>query len=211
MTEVEVSDFMHSQLDEFGVQPAWELINCPTINAGPESPIGHVGPTELRISPGHIVHFDFGVLQDEYCSDIQHVVYFQRPDENVPPPEVQYGFATVREAIQRAFDAMKPGVAGKDIDRITRRTVVNAGYPEYPYGTGHQLGRVVHDGAGILAPEWERYGDTPNYPLETGQVYTIEPGLAVLGYGYIGIEEDVLVTANGAQYLGEPQTELIIK
>ena len=76
MTEKDVSDFMHSQLDEFGLQPAWELINCPTVNTGPDSPIGHVGPTDLQISPGHIVHFDFGVLQDDYCSDIQRVVYF---------------------------------------------------------------------------------------------------------------------------------------
>ena len=211
MTEEQVSDFMHSQLEDFSVQPAWELINCPTINTGPDSQIGHVGPTELKISPGHIVHFDFGVLQDEYCSDIQRVVYFLRPDEKAPPPEVQHGFDTVREAIQRAFEAIKPGVTGKYIDQLARQTVTNAGYPEYPYGTGHQLGRVVHDGAGMFGPVWERYGDTPNYLLEAGQVYTIEPGLAVSRYGYIGIEEDVLVTTSGAEYLGHPQMELIIK
>jgi Xaa-Pro aminopeptidase len=211
MTEKEVSDYMHAQLDKFGVPPAWELINCPTVNAGPESSIGHVGPTELKISPGHIVHFDFGVSQDDYCSDIQRVVYFLRPEEKASPPEVQHGFKTVREAIQCALAAMKPGVTGKYIDQIARQTIINAGYPEFPYGTGHQVGRVVHDGAGMLGPEWERYGDTPNYPLEAGQVYTIEPGLAVPGYGYIGIEEDVLVTASGAEYLGDPQTELTIK
>ena len=211
MTELHVSDFMHSRLAEFHLQPAWELINCPTVNTGPDSAIGHVGPTDLKISPGHIVHFDFGVLQDDYCSDIQRVVYFLRPDEKRAPAEVQHGFDTVREAIQRAFNAMKPGVTGKYIDQIARQTVINAGYPEYPYGTGHQVGRVVHDGAAMLGPEWERYGDTPNYLLEAGQVYTIEPGLAVPGYGYIGVEEDVLVTATGAEYLGEPQTELIIR
>jgi Xaa-Pro aminopeptidase len=211
MTEVQVSDFMHSQLVEFDVAPAWELINCPTVNTGPDSPIGHVGPTELKISPGHIVHFDFGVLQDEYCSDIQRVVYFLRPDEKAPPSEVQHGFNTVREAIQRAFKAMKPGVTGKYIDQLARQTVIDGGYKEYPYGTGHQVGRVVHDGAGMLGPAWERYGDTPNYLLEAGQVYTIEPGLAVPGFGYIGIEEDVLVTTSGAEYLGDPQMELMIK
>lgn len=211
MTERDVSEYMHTLLDEFHVKPAWEFLNCPMVNTGPDSAIGHVGPTDLKISPGHIVHFDFGVLQEDYCSDIQRVVYFLRPSEKTPPPEVQFGFNTVRQAIQRAFKAIRPGVDGKTIDHIARQTVIEAGYPEYPYGTGHQVGRVVHDGAGMLGPAWERYGDTPNYPLEAGQVYTLEPGLVVPGYGYIGLEEDVLVTANGAKYLGAPQTELIIK
>lgn len=211
MTEREVSEFMHAQLEESGVQPAWDWLNCPTVNTGPESAIGHVGPTELKIAPGHIVHFDFGVLQDEYCSDIQRVVYFLHPGEKTPPPEVKHGFDTIRKAIQDAVDAIKPGVTGKTIDQIARRTIIEAGYPEYPYGTGHQMGRLVHDGAGILGPDWERYGNTPNYLLEAGQVYTIEPGLAVAGYGYIGIEEDVMVTSIGAEYLGSPQSELIVK
>ncbi len=209
MTEKDVSDFMHAQLDESGTQPAWELINCPTVNAGPDSPIGHVGPTDIKIAPGHLVHFDFGVKQDDYCSDIQRVVYFFRPGEHTPPPEVQRGFDTVRQSIENALAAMKPGVPGKMVDQAARQTILDAGYPEYPYATGHQVGRVVHDGAAILGPEWERYGDTPNYLLEPGQVYTIEPGLAVPGYGYLGLEEDVSVTADGARYLGEPQSELI--
>ncbi len=211
MSEIEISEYMHSLLKENNVQPAWEWINCPTVNTGPDSAIGHVGPTELKIAAGHIVHFDFGVRQDDYCSDIQRVVYFLRPGEKAPPPEVQRGFTTIRQAIQRSMDAMRPGVTGKSIDHVARQTVIEAGYTEYLYGTGHQVGRVVHDGAGMLGPEWERYGDTPNYPLEIGQVYTIEPGLAIPGYGYIGLEEDVLVTDHGAEYLGEPQQELILK
>jgi Xaa-Pro aminopeptidase len=211
MTEKDVSDFMHSQLANLRLQPAWELINCPTVNTGPESSIGHIGPTELVISPGHIVHLDFGVMQDDYCSDIQRVVYFRHPGENNPPREVQRGFDTVRNAIECALKAMKPGVAGKEVDRIARQTIINAGYPEFPYATGHQVGRVVHDGAAILGPEWERYGDTPNYLLEPGQVYTIEPGLAVPGHGYLGLEEDVLITDTGAEYLSDPETELILK
>jgi Xaa-Pro aminopeptidase len=211
MTEVQVSEYMHSLLKEFGVEPAWEYINCPTVNAGPESSVGHVGPTQLEIRPGHIVHFDFGVIQDDYCSDIQRVVYFLRPDESKPPHEVQHGFDVVGEAIQLAVHAMKPGVTGNAIDCIARQLIVDAGYPEYLYATGHQLGRIVHDGAGILGPEWDRYGDTPNYLLEAGQVYTVEPGLNVPGFGYIGLEEDVLVTSDGAEYLSVPQKVLIVK
>jgi Xaa-Pro aminopeptidase len=211
MSEIEVSDFMHRQVEILQVKPAWEAINCPTVNAGPESAIGHIGPTDLTISPGQIVHFDFGVSQDGYCSDIQRVMYFLQPGEQTPPDEVVHGFKTIRTAIEQARKSMKPGVIGKNIDQIARQVVIDAGYSEYPYATGHQLGRLVHDGAGLLGPEWERYGDTPNYLLEAGQVYTLEPGLVVEGFGYIGLEEDVVVTADGAEYLGDPQTEITIK
>ena len=211
MTETQVSDFMHAQLNEFNVQAAWEFDGCPIVNAGPESPLGHVGPGELKIEGGQILHIDFGVKQDEYCSDIQRVAYFLAPGESHPPEPVQRGFETILRAIQAAVAVMKPGIRGRDVDAIARGMVTGAGYEEYKHATGHQLGRLAHDGAGILGPVWERYGNTPNYPLEAGHVYTVEPGLIVPGYGYIGLEEDVLVTETGAEFLGEPQVELILK
>ena len=93
---------------------------------------------------------------------------------------------------------------------VIATAITDAGYPEFLYATGHHLGRACHDGGGLLGPEWERYGDTPNRPLEAGHVYTVEPGLFVEGYGYMGLEEDVLVTDEGTVYLGAPQSELIL-
>ncbi len=208
--EREVGRYMHDQVDALGLETSWERAACPAVNSGPDTPVGHAGPTEIKIEPGHMVHFDFGIKQDEYCSDIQRVLYVLRPGESEAPEAVQRGFETIVRAIQAAVAAMKPGVTGKEIDAVARKIVTDAGYPEFQYATGHHLGRACHDGGGVLGPLWERYGDTPNYPLEAGHVYTVEPGLFVEGYGYMGLEEDVLVTEEGTIFLGEPQTELIL-
>jgi Xaa-Pro aminopeptidase len=210
MTEIEIGDYMQAQLDELGVGSAWHDGHCPTVNAGPDSPVGHVGRTEQTIERGQLLHFDFGVKQNDYCSDIQRVVYLLAHGETQPPEPVQRGFDTVARAVQAAVDAMGPGVTGKDVDDAARGVITGAGYPEYKYATGHHLGRLAHDGGGILGPTWERYGDSPFQVLEAGQVFTVEPGLAVPGYGYIGLEEDVLVTESGAEYLGPPQRELVL-
>ena len=210
MTEIEVAAKMHAQVTEADAGFAWPSESNPAVNSGPESPVGHSGPTDIQVQPGHIVHFDFGVKVDDYCSDIQRVCYMLREGETSAPPEVLRGFETIRKAIEDARAAIKPGVTGGEIDTIARKIVTSAGYPEFPYALGHQLGRVAHDGGALLGPRWEKYGESPNLKLEIGQVFTIEPGLAVPSYGYIGLEEDVIITEDGAKYLGEPQTELVL-
>ena len=211
LTEKQVSQFMHTQILEMGVTEAWDYEICPAVNSGPESQVGHAGPTGITLERGHLVHFDFGVKQDEYCSDIQRMVYLLKPDETTAPDPVEHAFQTVLHAVQSAIDAMRPGRLGSEIDYIARRVVTHAGYPEYMFGTGHGLGRAAHDGGGMLGPHWEKYGNLPNQRLEPGQVYTVEPGVAVPGYGYVGLEEDVLVTQAGAELLSAGQTELILK
>lgn len=211
LTERQVAAFMHDQLADRGIGAAWSYDGCPIVNAGPDSPVGHGQPSERPIEAGQILHIDFGVKQDGYCSDIQRVAYFLAPGEARPPEVVQHGFDTVVRAIQAVANVMRPGLLGKEADAAARAVIKEAGYPEFAYATGHQLGRLAHDGGALMGPEWDRYGDSPRRPLETGQVYTIEPGLAVPGYGYIGIEEDVLVTEDGVEFLGEPQTTLIVR
>jgi Xaa-Pro aminopeptidase len=210
MTEIEVGAYMHKLANEYGVGLAWPAENCPAVNSGPNSPVGHNGPTDIKIERGHIIHFDFGVKYEDYCSDIQHVCYVLREGETEAPLEIQRGFITLRTAVEKSREAMKVGVTGNAIDTISREIVTDSGYPEYPYALGHQLGRVAHDGGALLGPLWEKYGDSPNQKLEVGQVFTIEPGLAIPGYGYLGLEEDVVITEKGAEYIGEPQREIIL-
>ena len=76
------------------------------------------------------------------------------------------------------------------------------------HALGHQLGRSAHDGGTTLAPRWDRYGSAPFGIVEAGNVFTLEYGTAVPGRGYIGLEEDVLVTDDGIEWLSTPQREL---
>jgi Xaa-Pro aminopeptidase len=210
MTEIEIGEYMHELARKYNVGLAWPAENCPAVNSGPNSSVGHNGPTNIKVERGHIIHFDFGVKYEDYCSDIQRLVYVLREGETEAPHEVQRGFITIRTAIEKSREAMKPGVTGNSIDVIAREIVTDAGYPEYRHALGHQLGRVAHDGGALLGPMWEKYGDDPHKPLEAGQIFTIEPGLAVPTYGYVALEEDVVMTEKGAEYIGEPQRELIL-
>jgi len=210
LTEIEVANYMHQLMKEYGVGFAWPRENNPAVNSGPDKVVGHNGPSEIKIERGHIIHFDFGVKYEDYCSDIQRVAYVLREGETEAPIEVQRGFITIRTAIEKSREAMKTGATGNSIDTISREIVTDSGYPEYKYALGHQLGRVAHDGGALLGPLWEKYGDSPNQLLENGQVYTLEPGLAAPNYGYIGLEEDVVLTEEGALYIGDPQREIVL-
>ena len=208
LTEIEVAAFMQERVKSRGLELAWPAEACPAVNFGPESPVGHSGPTGIKLERGHVLHFDFGVKYEGYCSDIQRMAYLLREGETVAPPEVQKGFDTIYNANELCRNAMRPGVTGNSIDVIARKAVTDAGYGEYMHALGHQLGRIAHDGGALLGPLWEKYGNLPNLPLEVGQVFTLEPGLDVPGYGHVSLEEDVVVTGNGTEYLAKPQTEL---
>ena len=191
-----------------GLAPAWEAEHCPAVFTGPDSAGAHAGPTDRKIEPGHVVNVDFGVRRNGYCSDLQRTWYVLRPGETEAPAAVRKGFETILKSIADAAAAMKPGKTGAEIDDVARGVVTGAGYAEYPHGTGHQIGRVAHDGGGGLMPRWERYGNTPMLPIEEGQCFTIEPRLTVEGHGIATCEDIVAVTASGTTFLSRPQEEL---
>ncbi len=210
MTEVQVHAIAGDYAAKQGVEFGWERINCPMVNAGEFSSIGHGIPDHIKIAPGMIVHFDMGLMHDDYCSDLQRDAYVLREGETAPPPNVQQAWEACWAALEAGRVALKAGVPCWTVDKAARDAMTNAGYPEFLHAFGHHVGRKVHDGGSVLGPHWEKYGDLPNALVEPNSVYAIELGVLVPGHGYIGIEENVLVTESGAEYLSEPQRELIL-
>ncbi len=209
-SEAQIGAFVHSEFQRRGLPSAWAWDACPIVNSGPESEPGHAGPRDdIHVEPGHLVHIDLGVQQEGYCSDIQRMWYVRRPGEESAPPEIQRAFDTVLQAIDASAAALRPGAIGWEIDQIAREVVVDNGYEEYKHALGHGLGRACHDGGPLLGPRWERYGNTPMMTIEAGHVYTLELGL-ITSAGYVGLEEDVLVTENGCVFLSNRQRTLML-
>jgi Xaa-Pro aminopeptidase len=125
------------------------------------------------------------------------------------PQEVAHAFDTVRDAIARASEALRPGRTGAEIDAVARRFVSERGYPEFMHALGHQLGRAAHDGGTLLGPRWERYGASVDGYIEAGNVFTLELHVPTASYGQVSLEEDVLVTETGCEFLSTPQREVV--
>jgi Xaa-Pro aminopeptidase len=206
MTERQVFDWVNARIAERGLTPSFStLVFAGDRGAG----MGHGEATDNPIQAGDLVHVDMGVFVRGYASDMQRTWYILKEGEDRAPEAVQKGFDTIVKAIEASGAALKPGAKGIELDTISRSTVTGAGYPEYPHALGHQVGRNVHDGGALLGPAWARYKNSPFMPLEEGQVFTLEPSLNVEGFGAIGVEEDVVVTPQGARYLAPPQKELL--
>ena len=208
MTQREIAEFVHGRIDSLGLGYAWPKPFNPIVTCGPESASGHAAPGDVALQKGHTLHMDLGVRQNDYCSDIQRMWYVLDDGETAAPLEVQRAFAVVLGAIKAGEAALRPGVPGWQVDAAARAHIVDNGYPEYMHAFGHLLGRVAHDGATVLGPRWERYAGICDLPVEVGNIFTLELHVIVPERGMMSLEEDVLVTADGVEYLSEPQTSL---
>lgn len=207
MTEKEVAAIIDSKIKERGCSNSFDTL----VNAGDKTEPGHGLPTAAKIDKGDLVHIDFGVLYQGFCSDIQRLLYFNRPNESSPPLELLDAFNTVRDIITETGKECRPGKKGYEIDQIARKILTDHGYPEYQHALGHQLGRSVHDGGAILGPEWARYGITPAMPLEENNVFTLELEIMLPGIGCVGLEEDMCITNEGAEFLCNRQKVLVVR
>jgi len=208
-TEKHIAEYMKAEVEKRKLDYAWDPSVCPAVFTGPDTAGAHYLPTDRKIKKGDVLNMDFGVKFNGYCADMQRTFYILKDGETDIPADVRKGFDTIINAIESSKQAMKPGVMGKDIDAIARNIVVKNGYDEFPHGLGHQVGRFSHDGTALLGPPWEKYAQKPFKKLEEGMVFTIEPRLEVENKGVVTIEEMVVVTSDGADWLTNPQKEII--
>ena len=159
---------------------AFEII----VASGPNSALPHARPTERTIQSGEPVLIDMGARFNGYCSDLSRTLFFGQADNTL-----RRIYDIVLRAQTAAIEGVEAGMDAAQADRLARRTIEQAGYGDaFGHGLGHGVGLAVH--------ESPRLGFNSSDSLADGMVFTIEPGIYLVGQGGIRIE-DMAVLENG--------------
>lgn len=194
MTELEIAGELEAALRQAGS----DGFAFPSIVAsGENAALPHARPSSRRLARGDFLLLDFGARVDGYCSDITRT-FVAGP----PTSEQRDVYEVVLEANQRAVRAVRAGMTGRDADAVARGYIQDRGFGDlFGHSLGHGIGLEVHE-----AP---RLAKTADGPLVEGAVVTVEPGIYRPGWGGVRIEDDVHLSAGGAQVLTRFPRELI--
>ncbi|MFT5541867.1 MAG: Xaa-Pro dipeptidase [Glaciecola sp.] len=213
-TDKDVALFLKRKIDEYGVTDAWAADQNPNVVSGTDR--GHSHATSRVIQVGDVIQTDFGIkVHNTWVTDIQCFAYVLKPGETAPPADILYYWERAKKVRAAAFDAMRPGATGRDVDIAQRKVLKETNSIPVMWSTGHPVGYVTHDSGPKLG------GATAN-PPNLASLKLLKPGMTFAFDGFhswllpsgepktISVEEMVVITEDGAEYLISPQQDLIL-
>jgi Xaa-Pro aminopeptidase len=194
VTELDIALDLEFFMRRQGAEVAFPSI----VVSGERSARPHGKPSEKKLEVGDFVTMDFGARVEGYNSDMTRTVVVGAATDR--HREV---YETVLEAQIESIRAIRPGRHAREIDQLARDILATQDLAKYfGHGLGHGLGRIVHD-SGRLSPSSDDV-------IKPGQIWTVEPGVYIPGFGGVRIEDDVLVTEDGVEILTHSTKELLI-
>lgn len=186
MSEIEAAAILESHIKALG----GDGLSFGTIlHAGANTPLPHSGPLDYRIQHGDPLIVDFGARYMGYCADITRTVFVGAVNE-----EQREFYAVVQQANEAGRRAARPGVTCESVDIAARQVLIDAGYEKLiRHRTGHGLGMEAHEAPYIVIGN--------KRALELGMVFTVEPGIYRMGEIGVRIEDNMLITEDGAESL----------
>ncbi len=163
---------------------------------GESSALPHGTVNEVKLKEGDVVLMDGGCSVEGYESDITRMWCFGKPSD-----KMKKNLEFVRKAQDAGLKAAKPGVEAWTVDAAARQVIIDAGYgPGYKFFS-HRLGH----GIGMAGHEWHYLVGGNKHILKTGNMFSNEPGIYIKGEFGIRLEDEMLITENGARLLLKQQ------
>jgi Xaa-Pro dipeptidase len=194
ITEKAIAAELVTQLLRHGSDP--ELPFAPIISSGPNAANPHASPSDRKLQSGDMLVVDWGAAHDGYISDLTRTFAVGDVDQ-----EWRKIHKIVQDANAAGRAAAKPGVPCADVDKAARAVIEQAGYGAYfTHRTGHGIGMEGHEDPYMR-------GDNMQL-LEPGMAFTVEPGIYLPDRNGVRIEDNVVITENGAEVLSDMPREI---
>ena len=193
-SEKEIAAELVVQLLRHGSQS--EMPFTPIVSSGPNSANPHASPSNRKLRGGDLLVVDWGAAVDGYVSDLTRTFAVGKVDE-----EFRKIHQVVLEANAAGRAAAQPGVPCANVDIAARAVIEKAGYGQYfTHRTGHGIGLEGHEDPYMRADNFQL--------LEPGMTFTVEPGIYLPGRNGVRIEDNIAITAGGADCLSDMPREL---
>ncbi len=162
------------------------------VQTGIYSALPHGSLTPQKITEGTILLMDGGCKVEGYNSDLSRTFVLGKPTD-----KMKRVFDIVHQAQTAALKAARPGAACEQVDAAARKVISDAGFgPEYKYFShrvGHGIGLDVH--------EWTYLVRGNETKLQPNMVFSDEPGVYIRGEFGVRLEDDMVITENGAELM----------
>jgi len=151
------------------------------VASGPNSALPHAKPSARAIHSGEPIIIDIGARVEGYSSDLSRTICLGTADDTFNKI-----YDTVLGAQLAAMAIIREEMTGGEADELARMVIEQAGYGEaFGHGLGHGVGLVPH--------EQPRLGPNSSERLADSMVFTIEPGIYLVGWGGVRLEDLVVM------------------
>ena len=176
--------------------------DIPLAGEGP-SPASPMGAGHRRIVAGEPVLLDYVSAVDGYLCDQTRTLVI-----GVLADKLAHAHDAAVAVLTGVASAIRPGMTPQDLYRRAVELAASLGYAEGFMGARELRARYIGHGVGLELDEWPVLAEGWTQPLRPGHVFCLEPKIAFPGEGAVGIEDEYVVTADGAERLTQPEQRL---
>lgn len=170
----------------------------PIVSGGPHSADPHASPSDRPLQTGDMLVIDWGAAYQGYISDLTRTFAIGEVD-----PECRRIYELVKLANEAGRATARPGITAGAVDQQAREVITDGGYGQYfTHRVGHGIGMEAHE------PPY-MFGEN-TLILRPGMAFTVEPGIYLSERNGVRIEDNVVITENGAETLSDFPRELTI-